>query len=420
MPVPVGKGSRMSDTLTRRNVLAGAALLTAAPGVATAQPRRKPRVAAITTEFRRWSHADVIIPKFVNGCDFPGAEFRPEVELASLYLDQVPENDLGRAFARNHGIPLFSSIAAALCLGGGQLAVDGVLVVAEHGAYPTNDRKQQLYPRRRFFDETAAVVRKAREAGRPAPCVFSDKHLSTHSWPDAMAMVETARELRMPFMAGSSLPVTWRRPPLEFPVGVELEEALAVGYHTLDAYGFHALEMLQCMVERRKGGETGVRSVQCLAGESVWRAAEPGPERRWSMELLEAALSRAERRPTGSPRENVKEPLAILIEYRDGFRASTLMLNGHAGEFLFAARRKGNSQPESTLFWLQEPDPFAHFARLDAAVQRMFLTRKPTYPVERTLLTTGVLLFAHESLYTGSRRVETPELRIRYRAPAGD
>src|SRR5207249_3777984 len=220
--------------------------------------------------------ADVILPKLVAGCDYPGAELHPQVEIAALYLDQTPPNDLGRDFARDQGIPIFPSIAAALCAGGGELAVDSILLIAEHGDYPINQKGQQLYPRRRFFEETVAVIRPAVAGGRAAPPVFSDKHLSTHSWSDARWMVDTARELRIPFMAGSSLPLTWRRPPLEYEIGVELEEALVAGFGGLNSYGFHALETLQCMVERRGcplgDGETGVEAVQCLSGPAVWEA----------------------------------------------------------------------------------------------------------------------------------------------------
>src|SRR5947209_7806400 len=115
-------------------------------------PRRRPRIAAIATQFFENSHADVILPKLVAGCDYPGAELQPEVEVAALYLDQTPSNDLGRDFAREHGIPMFPTIAEALCLGGDELAVDGILLIAEHGTYPINAKGQQLYPRRRFFE----------------------------------------------------------------------------------------------------------------------------------------------------------------------------------------------------------------------------------------------------------------------------
>lgn len=404
--------------LSRRQVLAGAAAL-AVPAAARAgqEKRRRPKIAAITTEYRTNSHADVLITKFLSGCDYPGAEFQPQVEIASLYLDQTPANDIGHALAREHNVPIYPTIRETLCLGGKELAVDGVLIVGEHGDYPYNERQQHLYPRRRLFEETVGVIRPAVEKGRPAPPVFSDKHLSTYNWDDAKWMVKTARELKIPFMAGSSLPLTWRRPPLVYPIGVELTEALATGYGWLDAYGFHALEMLQCMVERRKGAETGVRAIQCVKGEAVWKAAEPGAGQRWSLPLLDAAMRCGEHVKAGDVQKNAKEPVAVLIEYRDGLRGTMLMLDPHVGEFLFAAQRTGEKEPDASLFWLQEPKPFAHFARLAAAIEKMFLSRKPTYPVERTLLTTGILLFAHDSLCGGEKRIETPDLAIRYRPP---
>src|SRR5439155_21281202 len=89
----------------------------------------------------------------------------------------------------------------------------------------------------------------------PVP-VFNDKHLSW-KWEWAKAMVDTARKLGFPFLAGSSLPVTWRMPAVDMPLGAEAEELLVVAFGGLEVYDFHALETLQCMAERRKGGETG-------------------------------------------------------------------------------------------------------------------------------------------------------------------
>src|SRR5207244_2983620 len=158
-------------------------------------------------------------------------------------------------------------IAEAITLGKKEVAVDGVLCIGEHGRYPSNDRGQILYPRRRFFEETANVFAQYKRAV-PA---FNDKHLAA-TWTDAKWMYDRARELHVPFLAGSSLPVTWRRPPLTLARNAQLVEAVQVGYGPFEGYGFHALEALQCLVERRRGGETGVRSVQCLSGEEMWRA----------------------------------------------------------------------------------------------------------------------------------------------------
>ena len=80
-------------------------------------------------------------------------------------------------------------------------------------------------------------------SGRSVP-IFCDKHLS-YNWHDAKWMVDRAKELDAPLMAGSSLVLAWRKPWLEHPLGAVIDEAVAIGYSGLDIYGFHALEALQ-------------------------------------------------------------------------------------------------------------------------------------------------------------------------------
>ena len=149
-------------------------------------------------------------------------------------------------------MPLFPTIAGALRLGGSQVAVDGVLIIGEHGEYPQNEWGQTLYPRQRFFE---AVTKVLGAEGKSLP-VFNDKHLS-YNWQSALWMYQAAARLKLPLMAGSSLPVCWRRPWLEYPLETRLEAAVGIGYGPIESYGFHALEMIQCMVERRLGGEIG-------------------------------------------------------------------------------------------------------------------------------------------------------------------
>ncbi len=376
-----------------------------------AADQKQLKLAAIVTEYRENSHADVIVSKFLEGCRTPEVTFTPRVKVASLYLDQTPTDDMGKEMAAKHAVALHPTIDGALCLGGKELAVDGVLLIGEHGRYPYNELGQHLYPRRRFFEETAAVFRRS---GRAVP-VFNDKHLSP-VWADAKWMYDTARELKVPFLAGSSLPLTWLKPAPDLPVGSPLTEALAVGYGPTEAYGFHALEALQCLAERRKGGEAGMKSVQCLSGADVWAAGEAG---RWSWPLAQAALSRSERAEVrGSSlktvRERTSEPECFLVEYRGGFKGTVLMLPGVADEFLFSGRVEGRAEPVSTLFWLQDGKPFIHFARLCQAIEEMILTGKPPYPVERTLLTTGILDAAMRSRHGKGVRIQTPELGVRY------
>ena len=232
-------------------------------------------------------------------------------------------------------------------------------------------------------------------------------------------MYDRARELFVPMLAGSSVPVTWRRPPLCLPRGTELVEAVQIGYGPFEGYGFHALEGLQCLVERRRGGEVGVRRVQCLQGEEMWRAMDRGD---FSRELLEAAMALIPAHAQGDYRAitaKAADAGVFLVEYRDNFKAAVVVPNGwvHEGDggaFTFAARVRGRQRPVATHFYLQQPDPFAHFAYQLRAIEAMILTGHPPYPVERTLLTTGILDAVMISKAEKNRAVNTPQLDIRY------
>jgi len=381
-----------------------------AAGVLDAAQEKRERlpVAAIVTEYRRNSHADVIVGKILEGFDQAGGA-GPALRLAALYTDQVPKNDLSRDLAKKHNFRIARTIEEAITLGGDKVAVAGVLSIGEHGTYPyTKDTRQHMYPRRRFFDAIVDVYRKYK---RVVP-TFNDKHLA-YAWRDAKHMTDTARDMNIPFLAGSSLPVAWRTPELNLPMRCELTGALAVGYGGLESYGFHALETLQCMVERRRGGETGVASVQAVTGEAIAGALK---ERRWSRELLDAAAATTPMPAKGRPKELAKNATFFLIDYRDGLKAAVAMSTGMANQFAFAGQIKGEARPSATWFRLQEGAPYGHFAHLLRAIEHTIHTGKPAYPVERTLLTTGVLDALMRSAADGNRVIKTPELNIRYQA----
>jgi hypothetical protein len=397
----------------RRQFLAGAlalptGLLAAPPtprkALPTAASRKK--VAAIVTAYHRYSHADNIVTRFMEGYSIVGKSYAPPARVASLYIDQTPANDIGRPLADHWGVTVVKSIADALTLGSDTLAVDGVLLVAEQGDYPLNEKGQKLYPRRRFFEEVVKVFRACK---RSVP-VFVDKHLS-YSWDDARWMYEQSKELGFPMMAGSSVPVTHRRPELQPAVGIEWESALSLGHGHFEVYGFHTLEALQVMTELRRGGETGVRAVQCFEGKDAWDAARAA---RWDRKLLDAALSRVPKRGSGDVEKDDADAIVYRVEYRDGLTAAAYMSRRHAGEFAFAGRAKGKAEPLSCWYDLPRPQR-DHFSFLTGHVGRMMTTGKPSYPVERTLLTTGMLAALMDSKAEKGRRVETPHLNIAYR-----
>jgi len=440
------------------------------------------KVAAVVTEYRRWSHADVILRNLLGG--YPDGT-RPDLQLVSLVTDQVPKTDMSRDLAKRHGFRICATVNEALTLGTDTLAVDAVLSIGEHGQYPTNDRGQLLYPRRRFFADIAAVFERTK---RSVP-VFNDKHLAA-TWDDAKWMYDTARRLMVPFLAGSSIPVTWRKPDVELPRGCDLVGAVQLGYGPFEGYGFHALEGLQCMVERRaiatpppappprgegcshretscdnapaervpgqsvgtsppfplreggpgglggsglraaiqpqpapQGGgglpQQGVAAVTCHSGPAMWAALD---RHAWTKPVLEAGLRLIPAHANGDVRElsaKARDAGTFEVEYRDGFRAFVVMPNGwvHEGDggaFVFAGQVRGRP-PVACQYYLQQPDPFAHFAELTKAIDSLVRTGHAPYPVERTLLTTGVLDAVMTSKHRGGARVETPHLDVRYR-----
>jgi hypothetical protein len=384
----------------------------------------RPRVAALVSVYRKHAHAQHIVDRFLDGYGWNGRHHRPPMDVVSLYVDQVGDDDLSREReARFDQLTVYATIAEALTLGGSDLAVDGVLLVAEHGEYPVNDKGQTLWPRYEFFRQMTAVFR---ACGRGVP-VFIDKHLSW-SWDWARQMVDEAQAIGFPLMAGSSLPVTWRTPPVDVPLGADLEEAMCVGVCWIDGGDFHGFEAIQAMVERRDGGETGIDWVQAYRGEAFWEAHAQG---RWSRQLFDSCLARSHQltppragfnhlRPNDDElRDRMREPWAYQYRHRDGLLCTLIAGNGLVGDFNVAIRAAGQTAPLSTNFYLPMPSPpgslASFFSPLCHHVEEMFLTGRPGYPVERTLLTTGLTAAAVDSLHRDQQRVDTPHLDIAYR-----
>lgn len=405
--------------------------------------RRPCRVAALCTVYRPRSHADVIVSKLLADFTHPhpatgpdpdhgatvrnlveaplpigedGRLKRPRVGVASMFVDQFPANDLARGWSERTGVPILPTIEDALTLGTGRIAVDGVLIVGEHGDYPLNARGQRLYPRRAWFD---AVADAFEACGRVVP-VFIDKHLGV-GWADADHIVRRADRLGIPLMAGSSVstaPRAWRAPRVDLPLGSRVTRAVVVTPPPLEAYGFHALEALQCVIERRAGHETGVARVRCLQGDAAWQAIDdPG----WGGGLFAAAMAECERARPIDPRTAAPDAAAFLVEYRDGTRATVVLPGDVTPQWAIAVDHvpAGATAPERMAFrfGMGDREPFAHFAWLLEGIQDMVETGVPAVPAARTLLTTGTLDFLMASHADGGPWVETPELAVAYAPP---
>lgn len=381
------------------------------------------RIAVITTIYRYLSHAQHFADRFLVGYPKEGRWHRPNMTVVSLYVDQKPEGEQSEDRAREFGFTVYPTIAEALRCGGDKIDVDAVLLIGEHGDYPHNEMSQVLYPRYDFFKECVTVFE---EDGRAVP-IFNDKHLS-YSFDKAKEMVDNAHRLNFGILAGSSLPVTWRLPDVDVPLDSELDGAIMVGVGGSDPMDYHALEAMQCMVERRIGGETGVTAVQLIDGDEVWKAGE---ENRWSLELLAAALSRSDTPcgltdedgrtqdliGTGELQQLVDNPSAYFIEYNDGFKATLLMLNGAVRDYCFATKLKNEEQLISTQFFLTPTPNVTYSACLVSKIEELFETGIAPYPVERTLLVSGTLESCLKSRHQGNVKLETPHLNVKYRAP---
>lgn len=441
-----------------------------------AGPARPLRLAILGSVFRRGSELQTIADRFLVGYPQDGDWHIPNVQVVSMYVDQrslgvqqpaggrggrgaqaeqgrgqagqqrgpgerrpavaqtaraaaagqVPlgtEDDLSAARAEEFGFRLCRNIPEALRCGGDDLAVDAVLTVVDFGDYPRNSKGQILYPRYDFFQQCAQVFE---AEGRAVP-YFNHKSLS-FSFRDAHSMVATSERLKFPLLAGSTMPLTWRLPDIDIPMGAQVQEAVMAGFGGFDAMDFDALEAMQSMLERRKGGESGVKAVQLLEGDDVWAAGETG---RWSKELLSSALSRSDAplgltvldgRPqdlvgSGVLPQLVKDPAAYCIEYNDGTRATLLMLNGGVQDFTLSARVTGHGLV-STQFFNTPPPNATNSACLAAKIEQMFTTGSAPYPVRRTLLTGGILEAALTSRARLNQRLETPHLAaVSYQPP---
>tara|TARA_R110002095_G_scaffold188226_5_gene165597 strand:- start:53771 stop:55042 length:1272 start_codon:yes stop_codon:yes gene_type:complete len=401
-----------SMLISRRDWLASAAAVAcgAATQRAGATPTKRVKVksvAAIVSIYEPKTHADVLIGKILEGWKQDGGT-GPALKLSSLYVDQVSDRDLSRKMAAKYNVPIYDSIEKAVTVGTDQIPVDGVISIGEHGDYPFNDKGQQLYPRRRFFKEITDAFRKY---DRVVP-VFNDKHPGP-VWTDAKWMYDRAQKMKIPFMAGSSLPLTYRKPDLNVPLGSEIEAAVGIGYSGLDIYGIHALECFQCLVERRQGAESGVEWVQYLEGDAMWNALDAGIV---SQDVFNAALASVPKVGKGDIRAD-RDAGLFLFKYNDGFLGALFMLQS-VNRTSVALKLKGQKQPVATQFEERTEPAHPHFAYLLKAIECMVHTGRPSYPIERTLLTSGILDRALTSRSLDGKKLKTPELAIRYQPVA--
>ncbi len=366
----------------------------------------RPKVAVIATTYFPNSHADVIATRLIKGYEFGGQFHEPRVEVVSFYLEQLDPRDIGVEITDEHRIPRYDTVGEAVACGGKGVQVDGVVIIGEHGEFGRNEYEQPLYPRRRLFDAALASMV---SADRFVP-IFNDKHLAW-SMIDARSMYDAARRFGIPLVAGSTIPLAWRIPVgTEWPLGQPMSEIVVAGYGPTEIYGFHNLEGLQVHTERRAGGETGVAAVQGLSGAAATGAVNDG---RVNRDLLDRALRTFDLDDDDRQRARASVKDVFLIEYTDGLRATVVNCDQVIANWGIAA--VGPDYEMACQIWLQGY-PHSHFVFLVRQIESMILNGTEPYPVERTLLTTGLLDALMCSRHDGGVRRDTPELAITYDA----
>jgi len=407
-----GAAGRRMDRRTMMGL--GAA---AAAGATVFGTERRPRIACVVTYWAApSSHADWIITKLIDGYWWKGAHTPSRVDVVSVYIHQLAESGLGRKVCQAKKIPIFNTVREALTLGGGELAVDGVVLVGEHGIYHTNLNGQTYYPRWWLYQQ---IVKVFEQSKRSVP-VFNDKHLST-SWNESKWMFDQSRELGFPLFGGSSIPFYFRKPEIDIDSETPIRASIVASGGREEGSIFHSVDVLQSFVERRKGGEAGVAAVQCIHGPETWRWTERNP---WAGQLLEAVRQRFGF-AAGHLEKTVKSPGVTIVDYRDGTKGAVYAIPDVG--WTYAGEVAGQREPTvvSMLGW---PGPFAQYHAANAFehwIVEMMVTKKEPCNAERLLLSSGIVSYNMESNWENGkysavgRRIETPFMHIAYRPTRG-
>ena len=419
---PITETMESNSLFTRREMLgmAGMAGLTALTGivpdaVAQTAPRR-PRIACLVSYWGLpTSHADWIVNKLLDGYWWQGAPTPSRVDVVSVYVHQFDTSLLAQKVCKAKNIPIFKSVGEAVTLGGKELAVDGVVIVCEHGNYPTDLEGHWLLPRWWIYQQ---VIRVFEQSKRSVP-VFNDKHLS-YNWDDAKWMFDKSRELNFPLSGGSSIPIYFRKPEIDLAADTPIKKSIVVGDAADEGAIFHCIDVLQAFHDRRKGGETGVKSVQSIRGPETWKWVERTP---WAGNLLEAVRKKFDLKP-GSFQAGRRSNVCV-VEYNDGTNGA--VISGSGVGWTYAGEIAGQKDP-TIVSMLDFPGPISQYHAANAHEHwliEMMLTGKEPFNAERLLLSTGITNHYMESNWQNGvysavgRRIETPYMNMKYRSTHG-
>lgn len=365
------------------------------------------RIAVVATVYRPDSHADVIVSRWLKPFHTDHLYgWEPKTQIASIYVEQIPENDMAVAKCKEFDVLHAKSIEEALTLGGEELAVDAILLIGEHGDYPVTPYLQKMYPRKELLD---AVVDLFRRKGKIVP-IFFDKHFS-YNTAYAHEMYWTVRDMGIPFFGGSSLPFAGLAPaPLTFEGRPPVKEVVAIYHDSVEAYLYHALEVNESAISEMSGN-CGVQSVVAWGGESFWKAVDEGA---FSWELLEELTTRL-----GEKHGSLEAYRKLRAErddqvagYQftgcDGVKTTFVWHRTALPNWAFAVEHEGGEVQVTGVEAAGREHFFGHFANLNRLIQDFFLTGKAPAPLERLYMSTMTTAVSMHALGQAGTPIAVP------------
>ena len=344
-------------------------------------------------------------------CRFTSTSFPPAISL------EGGRNDSARQFSRRS--------ATRSPSGGSKLAVDGVLIIGEHGKYPRNEKGQMLYPRYEFFKQVVKVF----EVERPQ-CAGFQRQTSLDGLEEVRRNGRRLEAARIPlpggFVAAGHAPVSGSG----CPVGDAAHRKRLRGLrrHPIRTI-FMDWRRHNACPSAAKAARSGLRvSMPCVAKRSGKRSRNVRRLSGCCWRRCREATHFRSRRDTSAivlsiewARKLLATSLAYFIDHRDGFKTTLFLLpirdfnyaglNGETGEIISCQM----NLPMPT----QSATTANFFNPLIRHIERMVVENRAPYPVERTLLTSGMTLAAVESLFRGEIPVQTAEMEVRYTCAEG-
>lgn len=363
-------------------------------------PARLTKIAFVLEDFRVPSPAQQLLDRFLIGFPDEGVFRPPPAARVSVWLpDNGAQADLDRR-RTDHGLERETAFETALRGAAAWVCASGTL----------------------DSPPPEGMLRRTIERAEPGSAGFVPGLLAP-DWKEATELIHLARSRRIRLLAGTALPFAWHLPEVSVAKGARIKEALIVTQGPFPLAELMGLEGLLPELERRRGGETGIRRVRGLFGPAVWPAGDRGD---WPWPLLAAAISRSNT-PQGDPVADgrtqdlvglglvpglAREPRGWLLEHRDGVRSAILALDGVVADINFAVRLKDGSMISAQVY--QAPPPAQHqYSRLSAALAASFAGGAAPWPVDRNRLTAGILEeFRAAQAAQQEGWVATPELEV--------